>query len=73
MIPNLSNLECKRLTSRQNKIIFYFHFDIFVFENKVTGDKKQLDRQFTLFPAAVECPACTHQFFFVWDVSEFTI
>jgi hypothetical protein len=23
----------------QNKAVFYFHFDIFIFENKVAGDK----------------------------------
>jgi len=38
--------------------MFYFHFDIFIFENKVNGGKMQLDGQFALFPAAVECPAC---------------
>jgi len=41
----------------QNKAIFYFHFDIFIFENEVVWEKLQLDRQFALFPAAVECPA----------------
>jgi hypothetical protein len=40
----------------QKKAIFYFHFDIFIFENKVTGEKIQLDGQFSLCPAAVECP-----------------
>ena len=38
---------------------FYFHFDIFIFENKVslvTGRKMELDKQFALFPVAVECP-----------------
>jgi hypothetical protein len=40
----------------QNKAIFYFHFDIFIFKNKVAGIKMKLDRQFALFPAAVECP-----------------
>ena len=42
LIPNLSNLDCKRLTSIQIKAIFYFHFDIFIFEkqrNKVTDEK----------------------------------
>jgi hypothetical protein len=38
----------------QNKAIFYFHFDIFIFKNKVAGIKMKLDRQFALFPAAVE-------------------
>ena len=33
-----------------------FYFDIFIFENKVSRKKMQLDRQFALFPAAVECP-----------------
>jgi len=40
----------------QNKALFYFHFDIFIFENKVDGGKMQLDRQFAWCPAAVECP-----------------
>ena len=35
---------CK--TRLQNKAVFYFHFDIFIFENKVAGEKMQLDRQF---------------------------
>jgi hypothetical protein len=30
----------------QNNAIFYFHFDIFIFENKAAGGKIQLDRQF---------------------------
>ena len=34
---------CK--TSMQNKAIFYFHFDIFIFENKVDEGKMQLDGQ----------------------------
>jgi hypothetical protein len=29
----------------QNNAIFYFHFDIFIFENKAAGGKIQLDRQ----------------------------
>ena len=40
----------------QNKAIFYFHFDIFIFENKVAGDKMQLNGQFALYPATMECP-----------------
>jgi len=40
----------------QNKAIFYFHFDIFIFENKVAGDKMQLNWQYALCPAAMECP-----------------
>jgi hypothetical protein len=33
----------------QNKAIFYFHFDIFIFENKVAEvQKMQLDGQFAL-------------------------
>ena len=39
----------------QNKAIFYFQFDIFFFENKVARDKMQLNGQFALFPAAMEC------------------
>jgi hypothetical protein len=38
----------------QNKAVFYFHFDIFIFENKVAGEKMQLDRQFARCPAAVD-------------------
>jgi hypothetical protein len=37
----------------QSKAIFYFHFDIFIFENKVTFE---LYGQFAVFPAAMECP-----------------
>ena len=40
LIPNLSNLDCKRLTSIQIKAIFYFHFDIFIFEIKSRRGKK---------------------------------
>ena len=51
----------------QNKAIFYFHFDIFIFENKVAriggggfggGEEMfvmQLDGQLALCPAAMEC------------------
>jgi hypothetical protein len=42
-----------------SKAIFYFHFDIFIFENKVARDKMQLDWQFSLYPAVVECPVVT--------------
>jgi len=40
----------------QNKAIFYFHYDIFIFENKVVGvgGLMQLDGQFDRYPAAVE-------------------
>jgi len=41
----------------QNKAILYFHFDIFIFENKVAGRKMELDGQFALCPTTVECPA----------------
>jgi hypothetical protein len=41
----------------QNKAVFYFHFDVFIFDNKVAGGKMQLDGQFARCPAAVECPA----------------
>jgi hypothetical protein len=34
--------------------LFYFHFDIFIYENKVAREKMQLDRQFFPCPAAVE-------------------
>ena len=44
-------------TSMQNKAVFYFHFDIFIFVNKVAGEKMQLDRQFGQNPPTVECPA----------------
>ena len=27
----------------QNKAVFYFHFDVFIFDNKVSGGKMQLD------------------------------
>ena len=40
----------------QNKAVFYFHFDIFIFENKVVVEKMQLDGQFAHCPVAVECP-----------------
>jgi hypothetical protein len=45
----------------QNKTIFDFHFDIFIFENKVAEvQKMQLDGQFALFLAAVECPGVSN-------------
>ena len=37
----------------QSKTLFDFHFDLFIFENKVAGGKIKLDRQFVLCPAAV--------------------
>jgi hypothetical protein len=40
----------------QNKAIFYFHFDIIIFENTVGVEKIQLDVQFVLCLAGVECP-----------------
>ena len=41
----------------QNKVVFYFHFDVFIFDNKVGGGRgMQLDGQFARCPAAVECP-----------------
>jgi hypothetical protein len=40
-------------TSMQNKAVFYFHFDIFIFVNKVAGEKMQFAQK----PPAVECPA----------------
>ena len=39
----------------QNKAIFYFHFDFFIFENKVARYKMQLNGQFALCPAVMEC------------------
>jgi hypothetical protein len=30
----------------QNKAVFYFHFDVFIFDNKVAGGKMQLGEQF---------------------------
>jgi hypothetical protein len=36
----------------QNKAVHYFHFAFFIFENKVAGDKMQLNGKF----AAMECP-----------------
>jgi len=39
----------------QNKAVFYFHFDVFIFDNKVAGGM-QLDGQFARCSAAVECP-----------------
>ena len=51
------NPKVQKITSMQNKAIFYFHFDIFIFENKVAGRKMELDGQFALCPTAVECPA----------------
>ena len=49
----------------QNKTIFDFHFDIFIFENKVAGIQKmqfdgQFDGQFALILAAVECPGVSN-------------
>ena len=41
---------------QQNKTVFYFHFDNFIFENKVTGGKMSLNRQIAQCTAAVECP-----------------
>jgi hypothetical protein len=35
-----------RYTSMQNKALFYFHFEIFIFENKVAGQKMRLTQQF---------------------------
>jgi hypothetical protein len=43
-------------SSMQNKAVFYFHFDVFIFDNKVARGKMQLDGQFARCPAAVECP-----------------
>ena len=40
----------------QNKAVYYFHFAFFIFENKVAGDKMQLDNQFARYLASVECP-----------------
>ena len=40
--------------AKQSHILL--HFDIFIFENKVAGDKMQLNRQFALCPATMECP-----------------
>ena len=40
----------------QNKAVFYFHFDIFIFENKVAREKLQLYIHFSQCSAAVECP-----------------
>ena len=42
--------------TKQSPIFLLSLNDIFVFENKVTRGKMQLDGQFALFPAAVECP-----------------
>jgi hypothetical protein len=56
LIPNLNNLDCKRYTSIQIKAIFYFHFDIFIFKNKVNGGKCNQTDNLPLFPATVECP-----------------
>jgi len=44
------------------KAVFYFHFDIFIFENKLAREKMQLDGQFAWCPAAVECPAWSSNF-----------
>ena len=58
----------------QNKAIFYFHFDIYIFENKVAGDEMQLDGKFTRCPAAVKCPAMSYvmiPFFILFLLSEF--
>ena len=41
---------------QQNNAALYFHFDIFILENKVTGEKMQLDRHFAWCPVTVECP-----------------
>jgi hypothetical protein len=40
----------------QIKTVFYFYFDIFIFENKVACEKMQLDGQFSRCPVSVECP-----------------
>jgi hypothetical protein len=37
---NRRGWSCK--TSMQNKAVFYFHFDIFIFENKVAGQFARL-------------------------------
>jgi hypothetical protein len=52
----MSGMPCHKI---YKTVIFYFHFDIFIFENKVARDKMQLDWQFSLYPAAVECPVVT--------------
>jgi hypothetical protein len=35
LIPNVQKIN----QYTKNKAIFYFHFDIFIFENKITGGK----------------------------------
>jgi len=39
----------------QNKAVFYFHFDVFIFDNKVAGGNA-IRRAFDRCPDAVECP-----------------
>jgi hypothetical protein len=39
----------------QHIVVFYFHFDIFIFEKKVATEKMQSDGQFARCPAAMEC------------------
>jgi hypothetical protein len=34
----------------QNKAVFYFHFDVFIFDNKVARGKMQLDGTFFFMP-----------------------
>lgn len=58
-IPHLfknGNKNPKVENHQQNNAALYFHFDIFILENKVTGEKMQLDRHFAWCPATVECP-----------------
>ena len=44
---------CK--TSLQNKAIFYFHFDVFIFENKVARENGNYTANYSGCPAAEEC------------------
>jgi hypothetical protein len=47
----------QKINQYAKKATFYFHFDIFIFENKVAMAKMQLNGQFALCLTAMECPA----------------
>jgi hypothetical protein len=58
----------------QNKAVFYFHFDIFIFENKVAGENAM---RWTIFlwnalmdNFPVECPAVYGEYLFYVFFSE---
>ena len=45
----------------QNKAVFYFHFDVFIFDNKVAGGGNAIRQAICPVPAAVECPVYIYE------------